>query len=280
MTVNDESKSASEQWESTVTAEQAQADRVRTLGDGGDHWKPLAHRFSADRRAEERQDDTIDVLLELVRSEDSVVDVGGGAGRIALPLAKKCRHVVVVEPSESMRERLAHQVEEWGLNNVEAVGARWEEANVESADVVVCAHVVYTVREIVPFIEKLATHARRTVAIVVFEEPAMANYFPLWPLVYGEERLSLPAFGELCNVLREKGIDFETRKLNEWGPRGFMDRESAKQECMTRLFIAPGSDPDARLEEVLDEVLEEHDGRLHFKWASPHRPWLVTFRPA
>jgi SAM-dependent methyltransferase len=271
---------AAERWEQAVVAEQAQADRLRTTGDGGDHWRPLAHRFSPERRTEERQDDTVDALLELVKPDDMVLDVGGGAGRIALPIAQKCRKVVVVEPSEGMRDRLAEQVKAWRLQNVEAVGARWEEAEVEPADVVICAHVVYTVRDIAQFIAKLRASARRMVAVVLFEEPAMANYFPLWPLVYCEERLSLPAFDELKDVLNEMEIEFETRRLNEWGSRGFADRDGVKQECMARLFISPESDAEQKLEKVLDNVLEDRDGRLHFEWASTHRPWLVTFGPS
>jgi SAM-dependent methyltransferase len=263
-----------------VVAEQAQSDRVRAAGDGGDHWRPLAHRFAAERRAAERQDDTVDALLELVRPEDTVLDVGGGAGRIALPLAQKCRRVTVVEPSQGMRDRLAEQAKSWGLKNVEVVGERWEDAKVEPADVVICAHVVYTVRDIVQFISKLRDNARRLVAVVVFEEPAMANYFPLWPHVYGEERRSLPASNELQDVLNEMGITFETLRLNEWGSRGFADRDGAKEECMARLFISPGTEAEKKLDEALDGVLMERDGRLHFKWTSVHRPWLVTFDPS
>jgi len=172
---------------------------------------------------------------------------------------------------------LAEQVKSWGLKNVEIVGERWEAATVEPADVVICAHVVYTVTGIARFVSKLRASARRLVAVVVFEEPAMANYFPLWPLVYGEARLILPAFHELKDVLNEMGIEFETRRLNEWGSRGFATRDEAKQECMARLFISPGSEPERKLEAAMGSVLQMKDGRLHFTWTSAHRPWLVTF---
>ena len=48
----------------------------------------------------------LDANLELVASyiqpSDVFVDVGGGAGRISLPYALRCREVLTVEPSEGM----------------------------------------------------------------------------------------------------------------------------------------------------------------------------------
>ena len=41
-------------------------------------------------------------LASYVMPDDVVVDVGGGAGRVSLPLALRCREVLTVEPSEGM----------------------------------------------------------------------------------------------------------------------------------------------------------------------------------
>jgi len=38
-----------------------------------------------------------------VRPDDVMVDVGGGTGRLELPLALRCREVVIVDPSQGMR---------------------------------------------------------------------------------------------------------------------------------------------------------------------------------
>jgi hypothetical protein len=41
-------------------------------------------------------------IAEYVAADDLIVDAGGGAGRISLPLALRCRGVVNVEPSPAM----------------------------------------------------------------------------------------------------------------------------------------------------------------------------------
>ena len=267
-------------WSERVRAEHEQAERARGGKDDSDYWKPFAHRFTASREGEGGRDPSVDALLGLVRPEDAVLDVGAGGGRIALPLAGKCRQVVAVEPSEAMRDRIAEQVKKWGLKNLKVVAAKWEEAEVEPTDVVVCSHVLYTVAGPVPFVRKLEAHARRLVAVVMFERPAVASFFPLWPMVHGEERLALPALAEFEALLKEMGVKFDRDKLPEREPRGFESVEQAIGESAARLFVASGTPQAERLEKAVRESLVPHEGALRFRWAQPQQPWIVRWTPA
>ena len=47
-------------------------------------------------------DRNLAALASYVGPDDVVVDIGGGAGRVSLPLALRCREVVTVEPSAGM----------------------------------------------------------------------------------------------------------------------------------------------------------------------------------
>lgn len=277
--MNDSAKSgdAIADWAATVRAEHEQADRVRTDDPGADRWKNLAHRFAPAQREQALQDETLRAVMKFVRPEDTVLDVGAGAGRLAVPLAEICRRVTAVEPSEAMRARLADQAAAWGVSNLEIVAATWEEAEVSPAEVVVCAHVIYTTQEIEPFLRKLTAASTRDVIVFVFEEPAMANYFPLWKQVYGEERIALPSLPELKQVLRQMGVDYRAEPLPEWAPRPFKDAGSAFEESMTRLFLSPGTDGALRLAAALPDVLVPAGEGLKFTWAKPHRPWLVRW---
>ena len=45
-------------------------------------------------------DPAVNALFALIDSDATILDVGGGAGRFALPLATRAEHVTVIEPSD------------------------------------------------------------------------------------------------------------------------------------------------------------------------------------
>lgn len=268
---------AAQAWAERVRAEHEQAERVRGLKNDSDYWQPFAHRFTPQREGEGGRDPSVDALLELVHPGDTVLDVGAGGGRIAIPLAAKCRHVVAVEPSEAMRNRMAEQAKRWGVKNLTIVASNWEEAEVGPADIAVCSHVLYTVADPVLFIRKLGAHARRLVAVIMFEQPAMASFFPLWLKVHGEERLALPALAEFTALLEEMGVRYKRTRLPLREPRGFESVEQAISESAARLFVSEGTPQATRLEKAVREALVPRDGMLKFHWGVPQKPWLVTW---
>ncbi len=73
-------------WAARVRANREQVERVREIPDGADFYAPVQSLFRADPT---RTDDPIlDALLDLVRSGEVWLDVGAGAGRFALPIAR------------------------------------------------------------------------------------------------------------------------------------------------------------------------------------------------
>jgi SAM-dependent methyltransferase len=274
---NSNATQAGAAWIKTVEAEHEQSDRIREEADSDDFWRSIAHRFVPPKKGEAPFDDTVDRLADLVSASGTVLDVGAGGGRLAIPLAEICAEVTAVEPSEAMREQLKATAAAWDVSNVKLVEDTWEDAEVAPHDLVVCAHVVYTVREIEFFVKKLSSHARKTVVLVVFDRPAMAPYLPLWSKVHGEERISLPTFPELEQLLPQMGIEFRKIPLQQRDSRSFKSREQAQSECEARLFITPGSVKSEKLSDVLDESLVEIDGRFKFEWVEPHRPLIVAW---
>jgi 2-polyprenyl-3-methyl-5-hydroxy-6-metoxy-1,4-benzoquinol methylase len=264
-------------WEVTVVAEHAQSDRVREDSGSDDFWRPLAHKFVPPKKGEAPPDDTLIKLIDLVSSSDTVLDVGSGGGRLAIPLAESCSHVTAVEPSEAMREQLMTTAEAWGVGNISVVPDRWEQAEVEPHDLVISAHVVYTVTKIESFIRKMTAHARKTAAIITFERPATASYLPLWSYIHDEERIELPSLQQIEQLLTQMGIKFKFTPLLGWEPRPFKTREQAQKECQTRLFVAPGTEKDQKLSELLSDSLIQVEGGFRLEWAKTHRPAIVSW---
>ena len=77
-----------ETYAARIDAVQAQNLRIYGPPSGGDHWAAAARQFRFDPRRE--LDRNMVAIASYVQPDDIVVDVGGGAGRVGLPLALRC----------------------------------------------------------------------------------------------------------------------------------------------------------------------------------------------
>jgi len=261
-----------------VRAEMMQAERVRSTGDApADFWQTLARNFRAPN--DPSADPTPDGLAALIGREDRVIDVGAGGGRIAIPLSRRCRELVAVEPSPSMRAVLEEEIAKHGVRNIRIVAARWEDAGVEPAELVFAAHVTYGVQAIEPFLRKLDAAAARHAALVTMTDPPQTPLAPFWRFVHGEERLRLPCRDELLAVLRELGAEPVVIPL---GPSPILPlgpREEAIDFLRFRLFASPGTTSDARLLRAVDVLAEERDGMLWPKDPHPNERSIIRWAP-
>ena len=271
--------SAIEAWRQRVARHREQSRQTRaSLGvNEGDFWETVSPFFKADPH---RMDDAeVNRLLQEVNPSTTLLDVGGGAGRFALPLALRCRHVTVVEPAPSMGKSLRQIAAEAGIENVSVVAKRWQEAGVESADVALSAHVIYTVEDIRAFVAKLVEHARHKVLMPTFMRPPMARYAPFWRWVHGEEREELPGAAEFMQVLWEMGIYPDLEMFEPLPFRGFKDWRGALEILRERTFVTPDTEQDARLQKGMRELLVETPDGYSLKGIEPGRLALISWRP-
>ena len=123
-------------------------------GHGGGHGNGHGHRsFGYANRPLDpyRTDDPVlNALYAALRPDADVIDVGGGAGRYALPLATRAGNVTVVEPSADSVEMLKARAGEAGLTNITVINEPWEEAEAPSADMVLCSLVLHHVADAAP----------------------------------------------------------------------------------------------------------------------------------
>ncbi len=265
-------------WRQRVKAHHAQSIRAQ----GGrepsqDFWQPLAPGFRADPH---RTDDaTLNVLLRDVAPHETVLDVGGGGGRFALPLALRCRHVTVVEPSLSMVEVLRDGIAEARIPNLTVAHSVWEQVEVAQADVVLCAHVLYGVEDMKPFVQALGAHAMDRVIVPLFMSSPQVHLAPMWQRVHGEARVTLPGVPELLDVLWEMGIYPDLEMLEGQSRHTYENRQAALSQLRRRVYVQADTPEDQRLHEAMSELLvETPEGSL--TWEAPlRRLGILRWRP-
>ena len=201
-------------------------------------------------------------VLPHLRPTDTVIDVGAGIGRHAVFLAQHVAHVIAVEPSPSMRGHLELRVAAEQADRVMVVPGRWPEAQVPPCDVAICAHVVYSIREIGPFLMGMDSVARRGCFVLVGFSSPSTYIAPLWERFYGEARAPLPGALECLNALYQLGIPAHLALLPA-SRYSFADEQEALEDMRWRLRCGGTSASDEAIRTAMRDLLERDSaGRL------------------
>jgi hypothetical protein len=156
-------------------------------------------------------------LVEQVRAAlppgGTVLDVGAGAGAGTLALAGAVGHLHAVEPQASMVHALESAAAARGIELTTYEG-RWPDLapEVPVCDVVVCAHVLYNVPDLPPFVAALTDRASRLVAVELTGTHPWARLAPMWEAVHHQPRPRGPSAELALEVLRDCGIEPEVRE--------------------------------------------------------------------
>jgi SAM-dependent methyltransferase len=261
-------------WRSLYAARTAQAARMRQQREG-DFWGGRADVFA---RRIDTPDETLGIVLEKVRAGDSVLDVGGGAGRYAIPLAARAKEVVVVEPSAGMGAALLQEAEKRQTSNVRWIEGDWLSTSAPRADVVLCAHVLYFTPDAVPFIRKLDEHALRECMILLRVDQAGAGLAPLYEQLRGELQAPEPSFIDLYNLLYQMGIVADVRVVEGRNSQGSFESSEAAEANAFNSLTPANEEQQALIRKYLAEhLVKGKDGQYVFENAR-RRVAVVSWR--
>jgi SAM-dependent methyltransferase len=263
------------EWARRVRANREQVERFQEAPASEDFYAPVASQFKADpHRADEP---ALDYLRSLCQPERTWLDIGGGAGRYALPLALVSHKVTVVEPSDGMLGMLREGMSEFGISNVDAIQSRWPMTGAPTADVALISHVAYDIEEIGPFLDAMEASAQHLcVAILLAEAPASIAA-PFWPAVHGQPRALLPALPEFLALQLARSRLFEAR-LFERPPSVYETAEAPLPFLRQQLWVREGSEKDEKLRSELLRLQQKVEGGYS------HRPGpiplgVITWKP-
>jgi hypothetical protein len=212
------------------------------------YWDRRARSFA--RNTQARADEFLQVLEPYLSPRKTLIDVGAGAGRHAVPLADRLEWVTAVEPSEGMRAEIPPR------DNMTVVASTWEDAEVAPADFVICSHVLYGVADPVPFVRKMNGTARERVFVAMRESELPHPGAEIRRRLLGEAGPRMPRFSDLFMLLLQMGIAPDVRFLSYPIMQRYADMDEALADSRA-MFGAGWNEEQGR--EALQEIVR-NDG--------------------
>jgi SAM-dependent methyltransferase len=258
-------QSALERWQQLIDARAHQMDAAYAhLGrTSADFWDRRARSYHRSTKDTVVRDPLYLKVRSLVTPQMSVLDVGAGTGRFALALAPQVQQVIAVEPNGAMLSYLRQDAAEQGITNITYVPTTWQGAPDDlAADIVICSHVLYPIRDIVPFLTKLQAATRRTCFIYLRATPFDAVTKHLWQHFHGEERCLVPEYIHALDVLYEMGIYANVEVVKLPPSLRYPSLDVAVEELLEQLILSNDEKTRSELRKLLDGWLVERDGML------------------
>jgi CTP:molybdopterin cytidylyltransferase MocA len=272
-------------WSERVEANKTQVDRFREIPDGTDFYAPVTSLFRADPTRTDEP--ALTALLAHVLPGETWLDIGAGAGRYALPLARMLApsggSVIALDPSAGMLTALGEISAEFDIDNVRPVEGRWPPPDGDvlpyRADASLIAHVGYDIAAIGPFLDAMEAATERLCVAMLMERQPSSIADVCWPPVWGETRVALPALPEFIELLEARGRVPSVVRL-EREPRRFGSRDELAGFLRRQLWVAVGSDADDRFLGALDAQLEtDPSGAVGMRGQQPLPIGVVTWDP-
>ena len=217
-----------------------------------------------------------------VTPEARILDIGAGAGAIAVPLSRRAAAVTAVEPARAMREVMEQVVREAGIENITIVGRHWEETNPER-DLdppydVVFASFSLGMPDLRAAIEKMNRVCSGTVAVFHFAglpywEQVMLD---TWPDLHGVAYQPGPKADVIFNLLYQMGIYPDVSVSSYEHTLSVPDLDAGVDALRGRLLVETSEQEDTLREYLAARLIEEDDGlvlrhRVHracLRWES------------
>ena len=256
-------QSAIERWHEMIDARARQMDAAYAhLGrTSADFWERRAKNYHRSTKEKVATDPFFRKLQQVVTPDASVLDVGAGTGRFALALAPYALHVTAVEPNTTMLNYLRQDAAVGGLTNVSYVPTTWQDAPTDLyADIVVCSHVLYPIRDIDTFVMKLRAATLEACYIYMRAAHFDTSTSHLWRHFHGDERFAPPGYIHALDVLFELGIYASVEIVRMPWVMRYPSLDVATDELLEQLILPDNEPTRLELRNLLDAWLIERDG--------------------
>lgn len=245
-------------WDWNLAWQQARTKKRHDRSDNS-HWNKRAASFAQNARKSNYAEEFLHLLAP--QPQWSVLDVGCGAGTLAIPLSPLVQQVTAIDFSETMIALLNAQCAEQGLGNIRTSLTGWEDdwdqAGIGEHDVAIASRSL-VVDDLRTALAKLHSKARHQVYItsLVGDGPFDRRIFE----AIGRDLDRGPDYIYVYNLLHQMGIHAEVRfVLNGGGTKVFVDIDDAVEKFHWMLDSLKAEE-EARLRTYFERHLRKTQG--------------------
>ena len=229
-------------------------------------WDKMAKQFNESMTQNRGRAEKQIAKIELA-PEYTVLDIGAGTGRLAIPIAKQVKSVTAIDPSRGMLACLQENMEKEEVENITCVNKGWEDVelgvDIEPHDVVIASHSITILFDIQEALAKIDASAKKHSYIFTFAGRWMdGGEEELWKAIYGErQRHRTQTWSDyifLCNILHDMKIYANVETMNS----EFEQRYESLDEAVTKwkeMRDIPAEKENV-LRSYLSKILVEDDG--------------------
>jgi len=200
-----------------------------------------------------------------LESEYTVLDVGAGTGRLAIPIAKNVKKVTAIEPSKGMLACLDKNMKAEGVTNITRINKMWEDieigVDIEPHDVVIASHSLEISGDIRKALKKIDSSAKKSAYIFTFVENMRGIMWmneDLWNRLYGKNDHIWSDYIYILTILHEMGI-YANADIFDANFSQRVDNFDETFLYWKGMYETP-SENESTLKEYLSKMLTEKDG--------------------
>jgi SAM-dependent methyltransferase len=261
-------------WRELALLLRRPADESRPAADP---WQERASRFDASTRRREQGDPLLDSLIQMVNPADTLLDIGAGTGRWAVPLAGVVKSVSALDASPAMLDILKSNTDAADATNVAVLQGDWGSVEVAPHDVALSSHAMYTHPDLPAFIRKMERAALRTCVLAMRVPSHDGIIGQLSHRIHGQWHDS-PNFVIAYNILLRMGVCpnvLMEQQMRHWTDDNF---EDAVVRAKRRLRLGERTEHDETIRTTLREHLAQREDR--WVWPDGMRSALVWWSPS
>ena len=199
-------------------------------------------------------------VTRYLASEGTVIDIGAGVGRFAIPLAQEGMNVTAVEPSEEMRRHLLGSMEQNGISSqIKVIPSPWPLDEDLHADVAFSSFVIQFSRDPVKFIRAMEKSANKRCILAIHVDQPLGFLKEVWKVFHPSETPpAMLTFSKLYPMLLNMGITADATIIEEqFNPQRMMKPDRMISMLVDLLDIKDSPQDISILKEILVKHQQE-----------------------